>query len=106
MAQQEMEIFSGFNTTNPDELLKGLMRMFSSISSATTNGADGRNDMHHVGAILSTTEFVIATKPELRDRLEVIINACINKMHVEYRSYPNLNNWMLPVLVRYGRLKL
>jgi hypothetical protein len=106
MAQQEMEIFSGFNSTNPDELLKGLMRMFSSISSATTDGTGKQSDMHHVGAILSTTEFVMATKPELRDRLKVITNTCLDKMHVEYRSYPNLNNWMLPVLVRYGRLKL
>jgi hypothetical protein len=101
-----IEVFSGFNTTNADDLLKGLMRMFTTINHATTDGTGDHKDMQYVVAILNTSEFVVATKPELADRLQVIMNACLDKMYIEYKRYSTLNSWMIHTLARHGRLKL
>lgn len=99
-----LEIFSGFNTTDPDKLLAGLMKLFKAIGNAKTAGR-GVESPEYVLAILNTTEFVVASKPELEPRLNVVRQACLDKLQDEYEHYPGLNRYLKQTLVRYGRVK-
>ncbi len=104
MTQTENHFFSVFNAENPDDLSRSLMQIFTTISNATTNPKDGSKDMNYVNSILSTTEFIMEAKPELRARLQVIINACVNKMTDEYAQTEGFDNaWMEKVLRRYQK---
>ena len=104
MERQEVEIFSGFKTANPDKLLKRLMRLFSTIENATTVSGIDASQLKNVSAILHTTEFVMASIPDLKDRLQIIKNACLDRMFTEYNLHKVTNSWMIPILARNGRL--
>lgn len=94
--EQALELFAGFNSADPEQLLKGLMRLFTSIASTQTTDTPG---IERVVAILHTTEFVEATNPDLTPRLAVIKKACLNKLRE--CAEKSWNNWLKDTLSHY-----
>jgi hypothetical protein len=96
--EQAMQLFSGFNTTDPDQLLEKLMSMFTTIASTHTTDERG---LHRVIAILHTTEFVESTQPSLAPRLAIIKKACLNKLREAGNK--NYNKWLEETLSDYKK---
>ena len=93
------DLFKGFNTTDPDELLAGLMRLFNTINKARDEG----KELQQVASILQTAQFVKASNPSLGARMDVIIQACVNKLSHAYSQYSSLNGWVKPILDAHSR---
>ncbi len=91
------DLFKGFNSTDPDQLLAGLMRLFNTVNKALNTGEELKN----VASILQTAKFVRASNPSLGHRMDVIIEACVNKLTHAYNEYSQANLWVHPILIAH-----